>query len=311
MITRAVLVAALTAALAATVLSAVEGPALSAVEGQDQQPTQFRAGVRTVPVYVSVRTHAGEFVLDLAQQDFVVLDNGKPQEITTFTKDVQPLSVVILIDGSTSVVPTLKSVLDAANQFIIRMMPGDKGRVGSFADKVRLMPRFSSSRDELLSYIADEFNIRVANATRLWDGIMDSLDALNGTDGRRVVLVLSDGFDTNSSSSAGNVMSAARKYDTIVYAVAVWTREGAAQVRPNRYLEGVATETGGGFFEMHPNDDMNAATTRISEELHSQYVIGFTPQVLDGKVHKLEVKLKQPDLLVVARKSYVAEDRKK
>jgi Ca-activated chloride channel family protein len=219
--------------------------------------------------------------------------------------------VVILIDGSTSVVPILKSVLDAANQFIIRMMPGDKGRVGSFADRVRLMPKFSSNRDELLSYIADEFNIRVANATRLWDGIMDSLDALNGTDGRRVVLVLSDGFDTNSSSSAGNVMNAARKTDAIVYAVAVWTREGALQVRPNRYLEGVATETGGGFFEMHANDDMNAATTRISQELHSQYVIGFTPQVLDGKVHKLEVKLKQPNLLVVARKSYVAEDTKK
>jgi Ca-activated chloride channel family protein len=299
------------AAFVVVMAAAVAAPALSGVEGQDQQPTQFRAGVRTVPVYTSVRTQAGEFVLDLAQGDFIVLDNGKPQEITTFTNDAQPLSVVILIDGSTSVVPILKSVLDAANQFIIRMMPGDKGRVGSFADRVRLMPKFSSNRDELLSYIADEFNIRVANATRLWDGIMDSLDALNGTDGRRVVLVLSDGFDTNSSSSAGNVMNAARKTDAIVYAVAVWTREGTLQVRPNRYLEGVATETGGGFFEMHANDDMNAATTRISQELHSQYVIGFTPQVLDGKVHKLEVKLKQPNLLVVARKSYVAEDTKK
>jgi Ca-activated chloride channel homolog len=294
------------------VMTAALGPALSGVEGaQDQQPTQFRAGVRTVPVYMSVRNHAGEFVLDLAQEDFTVFDNGKPQVITTFSRDVQPISVVILIDGSTSVVPVLKSVLDAANQFIIRMMPGDKGRVGSFADRVRLMPKFSSNRDELLAYIADEFNIRVANATRLWDGLLDSLDALNGTEGRRVVLVLSDGFDTSSSSSAGNVMSLARRDDAIVYAVAIWTHEGAVQIKPNRDLEYMATETGGGFFEMRENDDMNHATTRISEELHNQYVLGFTPQVLDGKVHKIDVKLKRPDLLVVARKSYVAEDKKK
>lgn len=296
MMSRAALVVVMTAALAAA---------------QDQQPTQFRAGVRTVPVYASVRNHAGEFVLDLAQEDFTVLDNGKPQVLTTFTRDVQPLSVVILIDGSTSVVPVLKSVLDAANQFIIRMMPGDKGRVGSFADRVRLMPKFTSNRDELLAYIADEFNIRVANATRLWDGVMDSLDALNGTEGRRVVLVLSDGFDTSSSTSAGSVMGLARRYDAIVYAVAVWTHEGAMQVRPNRDLEGVATETGGGFFEMRENDDMNSATTRISQELHNQYVLGFTPQALDGKVHKLEVHVKRPDVLVVARKSYVADDKKK
>jgi hypothetical protein len=105
-------------------------------------------------------------------------------------------------------------------------------------------------------------------------------------------------------------MTAARRNDAIVYAVAVWTREGAAQIRPNRDLEGVATETGGGFFEMHANDDINAATTHISQELHSQYVMGFTPQVLDGKVHKLEVKLKRSDLVAVARKSYVAEVEK-
>jgi Ca-activated chloride channel family protein len=298
---RAVLAALVVAGAAATM----------PVRAQEPRPPQFRSGVQTVPVYASVRTRDGEFVLDLEQRDFLVFDNGKPQEITTFTKDVQPLAVVILIDGSTSVVPIFKSVLDAANQFIIRMMPGDKGRVGSFADRVRLMPAFTSNRDDLLAYIANELNLRVANATKLWDGLMMSLDALNGTVGRRVVLVLSDGFDTSSTSSAGSVMNAARRNDAIVYAVAVWTREGVTQIRPNRDLEGVATETGGGFFEMRPNDDMNAATTKISQELHNQYVIGFTPQVLDGKVHKLEVKLKRPDLVVVARKSYLAEDTRK
>ena len=297
-------------ARAATVAAVVAVAVLNAA-GQDPQQPQFRAGVRTVPVYASVRTHDGEFVLDLTQQDFIVLDNGKPQEITTFTKDVQPLAVVIMIDGSTSVVPIFKSVLDAANQFIIRMMPGDKGRIGSFADRVRLMPGFTSNRDELLSYIANELNLRMANATKLWDGLMTGLDALNGTIGRRVVLVLSDGFDTSSVSTASAVMTAARRNDAIVYAVAVWSREGTAQIRPNRDLEGVATETGGGFFEMHPNDDMNAATTHISQELHSQYVIGFTPQVLDGKVHKLEVKLRRSDLVAVSRRSYVAEVEKK
>jgi len=287
---------------------ALTGLILTAAPAAQQTP-QFRAGVRTVPVYASVRDRSGEFVLDLTAGDFEVLDNGKIQAITTFTRDVQPLSVVILIDGSTSVVPVMKEVLDAANQFIIRLMPGDKGRVGSFADRVRLMPKFTSNRDELLAYIADEFNIRMANSTRLWDGIVDSLDALNGTEGRRVVLVMSDGFDTSSSAGAGNVMGLARRYDAIVYAIAVWSREGTTHVKPSRDLEGVATETGGGFFEMHEYDDMNRTTTRISEELHNQYVLGFTPQTLDGKVHKIDVHIKRPDMLVVARKSYVAGDK--
>jgi|SRR5579871_2968640 len=280
--------------------------ALAPASGAGQTP-QFRAGVRTVPVYASVRDRAGEFVLDLGQNDFDVFDNGKPQVITTFTHDVQPLSIVLLIDGSTSVIPVMKSVLDAANQFIIRMMPADRAMIGSFADRVRFSPKFTGNRDELLAYLTDEFNIRMANSTRLWDGIVDSLDKLDGAQGRRVVLVMSDGFDTSSMASAGNVMGLARKNDAIVYAIAVWSREGASRVRPNRDLESVATETGGGFFEMRESDDMNRAATRISEELHNQYILGFTPQSLDGKVHKIEVHVKRPDMLVVARKSYVAE----
>jgi Ca-activated chloride channel family protein len=277
---------------------------------QTPQEPQFRAGVRTVPVYVSVRNSAGEFVMDLTKDDFEVTDNGKPQEITQFIHDVQPLSVVILIDGSSSMMPRFRDVLDAANAFIIRMLPADKGRVASFADKTRMSPRFTSNRDDLLAYIADEFNIRVANTTRLWDGVADALDALATVDGRRVVLVLSDGFDTSSSSGGGNVMGMARKYDAMVYAIAVWTHDGSTKVKPNRDFETVATETGGGFYEMRENDDMNTATTRISTELHNQYLLGFTPAVLDGKVHKLEVHLKKPDMLVRARKSYVADDKK-
>jgi hypothetical protein len=86
----------------------------------------------------------------------------------------------------------------------------------------------------------------------------------------------------------------------------MWTKAGGAPTRPNPGFEALATSTGGGFYELRDTDDMNSTFTSIEEELHNQYLIGFTPAVLDGKVHKLDVKVKRPDMLVKARRSYIA-----
>jgi len=171
-----------------------------------------------------------------------------------------------------------------------------------------MSPKFTTNRDELLDYLRDQFNIRMANDTRLWDGLSDALNVVGERKNRRVVVVFTDGEDTDSSVSAASVASSAANRDTIIYALAMWSHDpgSTGKTRPNRRIEELATQTGGGYYELREHDDMNATFTGILEELHNQYVLGFSPATMDGKEHKLEVKVKRPSMLVRARRSYVA-----
>lgn len=290
-----------------TTAQPTSGQQTTGQQQQQQQPT-FRGITRTVPVWATVRDASGAFELDLTQDDFEVYDNGKLQKVNLFTRQAQPLSVVVVIDGSSSMMPIFQTVLDGVNQFVIRLMPGDEGRVESFADQTRMSPRFTTNRDELLDYLKDQFNIRMANETRLWDALADALLAVGERKGkRRVVVVFTDGDDTDSVTTASHVASMAADRDAILYALAMWGHEGGTPGgRPNHRIETLATQTGGGFYELRETDDINSTFTGIAEELHNQYVLGFTPAALDGKEHKLEVKVKRPNTLVRARTSYIA-----
>src|SRR5581483_2757981 len=95
------------------------------LEPTAQQPTPaFRAGTRTVPIYATVTDELGAFVLDLKKDDFEVRDDGKPQPLTVFTTDIQPISAFVLLDGSRSMVKALDTVITAADHFVVRLMPG-------------------------------------------------------------------------------------------------------------------------------------------------------------------------------------------
>jgi VWFA-related protein len=294
--------------------------AAATLSAQDPQGV-FRGGVRTVPVYVSVNDRRGGFVLDLTKDEFEVKDNGKVQAITQFTTDLQPLSLVILIDGSGSMMQVLTTVLDAANSLIVRMLPSDRTAIASFADIFQMRQPFTSNRDELLEHLKDQFNIRVAGETRLWEALSESVLALSREPSRRVVIVLSDGKEWKQgqgplglpsggspylSSAPYDLVVSALDRDVIIYAIAVWTRDEKTVERPSKSIETLSTETGGGYIEMKEADDINVLATQISKELHQQYVLGFTPQVLDGKTHKLDVKVTRPGVTVRARRSYLA-----
>jgi Ca-activated chloride channel family protein len=289
-------------------------PAASRPQTPVQQPPQrpaFRAGVRTVPVYVTVRDRAGAFITDLTRDDFELRDGGKVQEITQFVTDAQPLSVLVLIDGSSSMMSVFNSVLDAARGFVLRMLPADRTAIASFADIFQMRQPFSGNRDELLAHLSDEFNIRVAGETRLWGALQEGVLALTKEPNRRVILVLSDGKNwtadmRNGFSSPGQALGLALDHDVMVYAIATWTRNENLAERPGTEFQTFARETGGGYVEMKESEDVGALLTQISNELHQQYVLGFTPQVLDGKSHKLEVRVRRPNLTAQSRRSYVA-----
>ena len=159
------------------------------------QTPQFRIGADVVPVYATVRDPDRGFVLDLKQDEFELFDDGRRMPITQFALASQPLSAVVLIDGSGSMIQEFDRALEGARNFVLRMMPDDRARIGSFADRVVFGPRFTSDRDELLGYLNDQFNIRVGAETHLWEALVESSLALANESGKRVVVVMSDGYN--------------------------------------------------------------------------------------------------------------------
>lgn len=272
-----------------------------------QQPT-FRTGTRTVALYATVTDGQKRLVPDLTQHDFEVLDNDKPQSVDLFVNEVQPITVVVMLDTSASMTGNLRLLEQAAEQFLLRLLPKDKGMVGAFNDKIEFFPAtFTSDRDRLIRSLKE---LDFGNPTRLYDAIAASMDRLHKIEGRRVVLVFTDGEDTDSRSNMGDVLEQARQNETMIYAVGLRSDyfNGARQVRtkPDSGLKRLAEETGGGYFELDKTSDLAPAFTRVAQELHSQYVLGFTPALLDGKIHRLAVRVKKPGMIARARKSYIA-----
>ena len=273
-----------------------------------QQPT-FRSGTQTVPLYITVTDSAGRLVPGLTKEDFTILDNGVPQEISVFDNTVRPITSVVMLDTSGSMTLNLDLMKAAAEQFVLRLLPEDKAMVGAFNNKVEFASTgFTNDRDDLTSAIRE---LDYGNATRLWDAIDLSLEQLQGIDGRRVVVVFTDGDDQGSSSSQGKVIDRSRADEVMIYAIGLESvymgaPGGMVRTRPAGGLRRIADETGGGYFELKKTEELGPAFTRVAQELHSQYLIGFTPKNLDGKVHKLEVRSKNPSNKARARRSYVA-----
>jgi Ca-activated chloride channel family protein len=281
---------------------------LAPVRAQDSQQKPIRVSTRTVALYATVTDSEKRLVPDLGQDDFEVYDNGKLQTINLFDNKPQPITVVVMLDTSGSMTLALDLVKRAAEQFLIRLLPDDQGMVGAFNDKIEFHPEgFTNNRDELVSLLKD---LDFGYPTRLYDAVNQSMAQLKGIPGRRVVLVFTDGDDNSSKFGAGDVTDRGRAEEVMVYSIGLENEyfDGARKVRssPDRGLKRLSEETGGGFFLLKKTDELTSTFTRVAQELHSQYVIGFTPQVLDGKVHKLEVKVKQPGMVARARKSYLA-----
>jgi len=279
--------------------------AVSAVASA-QQPA-FKAGTELVSVFTTVTDAEKRLVMSLTQDDFEIFDNDKPQPIVYFENVIQPISVVVMLDTSGSMTGSISLLKEAAEQFLLRLLPADQGRVGAFNDKIQISAHFTKNRDEL---IGDVKELDYGNGTRLWDAVLTSLEELKGIEGRRVVLVFTDGDDTESRARLGTVIDKARVDDAMVYAIGLESNyfNGQRMVRsePDSGLRKIADETGGGYFELKKTADLAPTFTRVAQELHAQYVMGFTPTQLDGKVHKLSVRIKKPGLTARARRSYLA-----
>ncbi len=272
-----------------------------------QDTPTFKATTQIVSVPATVLDGQGRLVPNLEQEEFAILDNGKPMPLTFFQNETQPFTVVVMLDYSASMTSSLDLLRAGAEQFLLRMLPQDKGQVGAFSDRIEFSGKFTNDRDDLISALRD---LQYGNPTRLWDAVDQSIDMLKSVEGRKIVLVFTDGDDTYSKTGFGTVLDRAKQNEVMVYAIGLQSTyfNGQRMVRsqPDRSLKKIAEETGGGYFELKKTDELAPTFTRVAQELHSLYTLGFSPGVLDGKEHRLDVKMKQSGMVARARKSYVA-----
>jgi len=323
---------------AAGVLAAATG---SGILPQQPPPATFSTAARTVAVYATVRGADGTLVPDLERGSFAVEDNGKKQPLTQFAHDVQPITVVMLLDRSGSMRANFGIVEQAAEAFVAAMGPEDTARIGSFSNRIEVDPRdFTSDHEELLTILRHD--LQEEGPTPLWNAVNVGITALLHQQGRRVILVFTDGADNPMNGSSHNtslkdVMKRADEEDVMVYAIGLagsagygghahgvygrggygrggfprgrggYGGGGAVEDKPDEGLPKIAAATGGGYFELTSTSDLATTFERVAYELHHQYLLGFTPPSLDGKMHSLAVKVLAPvGLDVRARRNYLA-----
>lgn len=293
----------------ALILAALLGLLPAAAQEPENDVPVFRAGTELVDLYVTATDRNGRLVPDLLQEDFVVLDEGRVQEVVLFENEVRPITVVIMLDTSASMTPSLDLLMAGAEQFILRMLPDDRARVGAFNDKIQILPEedFTGDRDALIRELD---RLQFGNPTRLYDAVAASIEALSGLDGRKVVLVFTDGEDTQREIGWRDVLEMAQLEEVMIYTIGLESDyfNGVRRVRsrPDRRLRTFAEETGGGYFELQDTDDLGPTFTRVAQELHSQYVLGFVPPARDGRVHEIDVRVSRRGTTARARRSYVA-----
>jgi VWFA-related protein len=183
----------------------------------------FKAGVRTVAVYATVTDTDGRLVPDLEKDAFEIEDEGKKQDITVFANEIQPITVVVLIDRSGSMEANFDLVREAAEKFVKELMPADKARIGSFSNRIQIDPRtFTSDHDELIEVLRTQLQER--GPTPLWNAINVGITALLHEEGRRVILVFTDGSDfpmnfRTNNSTLKDVIKRADEENVMVYAI--------------------------------------------------------------------------------------------
>jgi Ca-activated chloride channel family protein len=263
-----------------------------------QAPPVFRSSVDIVPVYATVTDLRGTFARGLTRDDFEVLDDGKPQQIVSFSEEAQAISVSVILDTSGSMAEARPKMLAAAGVFLDQLRPDDRAMLGSLVYAGRL---FTSDKARLRTAMD---LIPPDPGSPIWAALDSAVTALQPETQRRVIVMYTDGHNTDVFGRLKVTESSVRERleteGVMLYAI------GFQGVSLAGGIKNIARRSGGHATELGKDDDLAKALAAIADELHHQYLIGFTPAAFDGKSHKIDVRLKKADLTVRARQQYVA-----
>ena len=260
------------------------------------------ADARVVSLSPIVTDASGAYVKGLVRKDFSLLVDGRPQEIETFEAANSALSVVLVLDVSTSMTLKLREARAAALEFLAALKPGDRAAVLTFGTNVVGFTPFSTDRGPAQKALEDA---RVSGETALYDATSVALRRLREAGGRRAVVLFTDGEDNRSRMSINQVIDLARATEASVFTVA----QGGAEVRGLfRGLDRLAEETGGRAWLISTIRKLPGVFREVVTELENQYFLTFTPADQRPRTwHRIDVRMNRPGLKVRARKSFRIE----
>jgi VWFA-related protein len=283
-------------------------------------PGQIRVQVNLVNLFATVRDKHKAIVTGLKQDDFQVYEDGQLQEITNFSAESNlPITLGILIDTSGSEYYMLSGEKEAGSRFLGRVLrKGDLAMIMSFDTDVDLLADFTDDRG-LLDRAINRAQINVpvggvivqgplpssgTGGTNFYDAVyLAAHDKLSDEAGRKAIVVLTDAEDTGSKLQLGDAIEAAQRTDTVVHILLV-AADGGDQSVAKRLTD----DTGGRMIIVRSERNLEQAFDQISEELRSQYTIGYTPtnKKHDGSYRKIRVEMKNKDYSVLTRRGYYA-----
>lgn len=328
-----------------------------------QGPPPISVEVKMVSLLATVRDKHGHLINNLTKDDFAVEQDGHPQKITYFAQESNvPLTLGLLVDTSMSQRRVLDQERSASHDFLDKVLREDKDQafVIHFDHEVELLQDLTSSRQKLdasLEHLGEpEFaqtggssnggsggggsRGRGGGGTLLYDSVyLASNEIMRKQQGRKAIIILTDGVDHGSKESLQVAIETAQRADTVVYSILFADKEGYGngggygggyggghhgggiggggghrypqESRPDgkKVLEQMSKETGGRFFEVSKKEPIDQIYAEINEELRSQYGLGYVPDKTDTApgYHKIHLSVNQKDLSVLTREGYYAD----
>ena len=314
----AVIVAAAAASL--EISSAAQAPQTEpsspAAPPAGRQTPAFRAGVELVSLNVTVADASGRYVTDLEQGDFSVFEDGVKQDVTFFNKTNLPIALALMLDTSASMDTKLQTAQEAAIGFVRRLRPQDVAEVIDFDSRVTILASFTNNGGELEQAIR---KTSAGGSTSLYNAVYIALKDLKKQVAknveeirRRAIVVLSDGEDTSSLLPFDEVLDLAKRSETAIYGIGLRSHEGASESRGFREAEFVlrqlSQETGGRAFFPSQTADLAKVYGQISDELSSQYTVGYTSRNArhDGLWRRIVVRVNRQQVTARTKQGYYA-----
>ncbi len=292
--------------------ASAQTPTPSPSPGQSPPPLTLEVGVDVVSVTAIVFDKAGHFVKGLGPKDVQLTEDGVPQEVTYFREgagpgeDRIPLSVVLVLDTSGSMKPSMRFLQEAVLSFVYKLEDVDSALVVSFNETVKGSVEFTSDTDRLERFVD---GLQAWGGTSLYDALHYSLERIKDEPGRKAVIVFSDGADTTSQMKEQEVVDYARAVEATVYSIG-FTGSGGGMFGGSAkgFLKKVADETGGDYFAPSKVGDLIKVFQAISNELKNHYLLAYSPKrAPDGGYRTISLKIpSRPELQVRVRKGYFA-----
>jgi len=278
-----------------------------------QTPARLEVNVVQVPLLVTVSDGKGQLITNLKKENFRIFEDRRAQKIDSFSRELdRPLSIALLVDTSSSAYSHLDFERAAATDFFSKIVKPRKDRatVIGFNANPQMMADFTDDLDKLAAGLK---KLEAGGGTGVYDAIYESAQkklAPEAGDRRKLIILISDGYDTASAYSLAEATEMAQKHNVVIYAISInkiTDAKGEEKSEGNKAIKHLVTETGGKAYYPTKLTELGLEFQKIEEELRAQYLLSYTPTgPLNGTYRKVRVELTDKKYTAHTRAGYYA-----